>query len=86
MTFADIVANIINLVLNPLVGLLIGLALVYFLWGVFLYVRAGDSTDKIKEGSQMMLYGIVALFVMVAVWGLVNVVANTIGIQAAIPS
>lgn len=87
MTFADIVNNVIGLVLNPLVSLLIGVALIYFLWGIVTYVRAGDSTEKVAEGARMMLYGVVALFVMIAVWGLVNVVAQTVGVgSGGVPS
>lgn len=80
MTFADIVNNIINLVLNPLVALSIGVALLLFMWGIVKYVTAGGDSGKRGEGATMMTYGVIALFVMVAVWGLVNVVANTIGV------
>ncbi len=82
MTFADIVNNLVSLVLNPLIGLLIGAALVFFLYGVFTYINAGGDSGKVAEGSKMMLYGIIALFVMVSVWGLVSIVANTLGIPA----
>lgn len=80
MTFADIVGRIIDLVLNPLVALSIGVALLLFMWGIVKYVTAGGDSGKRGEGATMMTYGVIALFVMVAVWGLVNVVANTIGV------
>jgi fumarate reductase subunit D len=80
MTFAEIVARIISLVLNPLVALLIGVALIFFLWGVVQLISAGGDSGKHAEGISKITYGVIALFVMVAVWGLVGIVANTLGI------
>ena len=36
--------------------------------------------DKQKEARGVMLYGVIVLFVMVAVWGLVNVLLNGFGL------
>ena len=65
--------------LDRLVPLLIGLALLLFLWGVFRFMLArGGSEDERKEGRQFMLWGLIALFVMVSVWGLVGILGETI--------
>ena len=53
------------------------LATVIFLWGVIQYITAGGEEEKIKSGRTYMLWGIIALFVMVAVWGLVGVITAT---------
>ncbi|MBI2097655.1 MAG: hypothetical protein HYT46_01845 [Candidatus Vogelbacteria bacterium] len=76
-TFKQLVEKIIESVFNPLVGLILAAALVYFLWGVFKYIQSAGDETKRKEGVNMMTYGIIALFVMVAVWGLVNVLKKT---------
>ena len=47
------------------------------MWGVLRYVTAGESEDKMKEGKNMMIYGIIALFVMISVFGLVRILLNT---------
>lgn len=87
MTFADIVARIIDLVLNPLVALLIGVALIFFLWGVVKLISSGGDAGKRAEGVSMITYGVIALFVMVAVWGLVGIVASTLNIgTSGVPS
>ncbi len=62
---------------SGVVPLLIALGGVYFMWGVLKYVTAGESEDKMKEGRSMMIYGIIALFVMVSVFGLVRILLNT---------
>ncbi len=72
--------QLVGTVLNSLVPLAIGLAVVIFLFGVIKYVTAGDSEDGRKNGRQLMLWGIIGLFVMVSVWGLVLVLNSTTGI------
>jgi hypothetical protein len=63
----DQALRIINDIIIPLV---FGLALLYFFWGVAQYIRSAGS-DK-EEGRQIMIWGVIALFVMTSVWGLVR--------------
>lgn len=70
----------VGLILNSLVPLAIGLAVVLFLFGVIKYVTSGDSEESRKSGRQMMLWGIIGLFVMVSVWGLVQVLTASSGV------
>ena len=71
--------------LNLIIPLLVGLALVVFIYGVLVYVINASSDDKRKEGTKFMLYGIIGLFVMVSVWGLVNVLGSTFGLSNTMP-
>jgi hypothetical protein len=84
--FGAIVKLIINSILNPVVALLIGFAVVYFMWGLIVYVRRGGEEGDRTKGIQMMSYGIFALFVMVSVWGLVNILINTFGLSSSVPA
>jgi len=57
--------------------LLILAALVLFLYGIVkTYFFKSDETSR-AEGQKFVLNGIVALFVMVSVWGLVNILRGT---------
>ncbi len=67
-------------ILGAVIPFFMILATVIFLWGVIQYITAGGEEEKIKSGRTYMLWGIIGLFVMVAVWGLVNVIATTTGI------
>lgn len=74
------IVNILSLISNiigMLVPILIGLGLVYFLWGVVMYVIAG-SDDKKDAAKNVMLWGLLGLFVMVGVWGIINLVGDTV--------
>lgn len=68
-------------VLTAVVPLLIGFAVVFFLWGVLQFVAAGGNEEKRTEGRNTMIYGIIAIFVMVSVWGLVNVLEGTFNLS-----
>lgn len=63
---------------NRLIPITVSAALLVFLWGVFKVVRAQGDTKAIEEGRKTMLWGIIALFVMVSVWGLVAFIQHDI--------
>ena len=58
--------------------ILITLAVLWFFWGLITYLM-GDVSEK-EKGRTTMIYGIITIFVMVAVFGLVQLIANTFGI------
>jgi hypothetical protein len=73
-------------ILRQLVFLIVGLAVVYFLWGVAKFVLAVNEEKARDEGKKQMIWGIIGIFVMVSVWGLVNVIAGTFPLNNSGPS
>jgi len=71
-------------ILSAIVPLIIALTVLAILWGVFLYVTKGGDEEKRKEGQRFIAYGILALFVMVSIWGLVNVLDRTFNLDDTI--
>jgi len=59
------------------VGLAISLAVVWIIINIIRYLIAGNSDDKRKEGGKAILYGVVALFVILSIWGLVNILRTS---------
>ena len=76
--------SMIRALIEGLIPVVIGLAVLAFLWGVLKYVVAKDE-DAQKEARGVMLYGIIALFVMVSVWGLVNILGDTLDLSNTTP-
>lgn len=76
--------SMVNRVLNLLVPLLIAVAVVYFIWQVFQYTIAGDEEKKAAAKGQI-IWGIVGIFVMVSIWGLVNILQGTFGTAGVAP-
>lgn len=66
-----------NSIIMPIIGLIGALAVLFFLWGVMKFIKDADNETKRAEGRQFILYGIIGLFVMVSVYGLVRVLENT---------
>lgn len=70
---------------KSIVPLLITAAMIVFIYGVITYIQSGADSTKRAEGANFMLWGIVGLFVITAVWGLVKILTDTFGIQNVIP-
>ncbi len=64
--------------LNRAVPLIISIAIVWFIYEVFMYTIAGDEEKK-KAAKTGMVYGIIGIFVMVSIWGLVAILQATFG-------
>jgi NADH:ubiquinone oxidoreductase subunit 2 (subunit N) len=79
-----IVTSIINGVLVPLV---FAIAFIVFIWGVFQYfILGGSNQEKREEGQKLMLYGLIGFFLMVSVWGLVNILVGTFNLSQTPPN
>ena len=69
--------NIKTQIVNPVILLLFGLALVYFLYGLFTFLWQGDKLDP-KVGRDKIIYGLVGMAIMASVYGFIHVIINTI--------
>lgn len=59
--------------INPLIAILTGLALLAFLWGLVRFIfSVGGDEKAVEEGKRIMKWGIIALFVFVSVWGIIS--------------
>jgi hypothetical protein len=68
-------------ILNGLLPVVVGLALLYFFWGLGKYILSAGSEEKKEEGRNIMIWGVISLFVMVSVWGIVGLLGETVGIE-----
>lgn len=71
--------SIDRVIINPIIFFLFALAMVYFLYGVAQYFLSPDNEEVRKNSKSVMLWGIVGLFVMVAVFGIMRLILNTVG-------
>jgi len=53
------------------ISVVFALALLFFFWGVAKYILSAGDEESVGTGRRFMVGGIVALLVMVSVWGLV---------------
>ncbi|PIQ66255.1 MAG: hypothetical protein COV96_02460 [Candidatus Zambryskibacteria bacterium CG11_big_fil_rev_8_21_14_0_20_42_18] len=70
----DLITSIQGLI-NPLLSLAVGLALVAFFWGLAKFIfRLGGDEKAVEDGKRIMKWGLIALFVMVSVWGIIELI------------
>ena len=87
LAFAQGLTNIQTLVtsIGNIVELLIPIAfaaaLLFFFWGLAQYVLAAGSDEAKAQGKNMMIWGVVALFVMASVWGIVAFIGSALDIS-----
>ena len=55
-------------IMNTIIPILIVLAVIYFIWGVITYMISTDEEAK-KGGRTKIIYGLIGLVVIVAMWG-----------------
>jgi len=82
-TLAEAIKDFIQRVLALLVPTLIALGVVLFLWGVLKYVTAGGDEKRRSDGIKVITWGIIALFVMVSLWGLINMIEGTFQLRGS---
>lgn len=80
--FQDLITYIICLINSSIIPLIFTVAMVMFIWGVVnFFIINADEEAKREQGRQFMIWGIIALAVMLSVWGLVGIVGSTFGIK-----
>lgn len=73
---------IINIINDVLVPVLFAIAFIVFLWGAFKTFIMGAQSEETKEqGKNLMLWGLIGFFVMVSIWGLVNILTGSVNID-----
>ncbi len=75
-TLVSSIGNIVRLALPVVVAI----ALLAFFLGLVKFIFAQGNEEAKTEGKKIMLWGIIALFVMVSVWGLVRFIGTNLGI------
>lgn len=65
---------------NPLIYFLVVLAIVYFIYGIYEYMRDSDSDDGREKGRRHMMWSIIGLSIMVGVFLIMRIILGTLGI------
>lgn len=80
MTIFGFIAMILAVIDRFIVPLIFAIAFVVFLWGVYEHFILGAANEeKRKEGAKYALAGIIGFTIMIAVWGVVGLLVNSLG-------
>jgi uncharacterized membrane protein YidH (DUF202 family) len=55
-----------------LIPIVMGLAVLVFFWGLVKYISSTSDESSKLDGKNLMIWGMIALFVMVALWGILG--------------
>ena|SRR3989338_2915109 len=80
VTLKSLMSKIIQLIVNPLIILMFALALAYFTFGVVVFLANKDDETKRTAGKQHMIWGVVGMFIMISVFGIMRLIVNSLGI------
>jgi hypothetical protein len=58
------------------------LVILFFFYGLALYILKAGDPEKAQEGKSIMIWGILALFVMTSIYGIVGFLQRSTGTDA----
>lgn len=77
--FKDWVGYVVDIV-NLLIPILWGGAFIVFFWGLSKFVIGANNEAEVKKGKEYMMWGILALFVMVTMRSILNLASTDLGL------
>ena len=80
LNYFTLLGNQIIAVLRLLIPIVFSLAVIYFFWGLAKFILAAGDEEARAAGKQIMLWGVVAIFVMASVYGLVTLLGSIVGV------
>jgi uncharacterized membrane protein len=76
--FGQVLDPIISNIINPVIWLMFGVAIVVFAYGVLQMVIHGADPEARKKGQMSILGGVIGMVIMLSAWGIVYLVSNTV--------
>ena len=81
----DLVTRIVGIG-DVVIYLLAALAVVFIVYtSVIYFVKGKDGDENRHEAGMRIMWGIVGLFVIISIWGLVNILLNTFATNTTLP-
>ncbi len=72
----EAIGNLVKLA-TPIV---IGLALLAFFWGLVKFIFSAGDEDARKDAKHLMIWSVIALFIMISIVGIINFIGSALGI------
>lgn len=79
---SDLISSVYGLI-SSLIPIVATLSLVVFFWGIGIFVLHSSDTEKRTEGRRLMFWGIIAIFVMFCIWGIISFISSDLGLKSS---
>ena len=70
----DLIGKVVTGILNPLIYLMFSVAIAFFIWGIVVFIWNADNEEKRENGKQRIIWGLVGLFIMSAIAGIIEII------------
>ncbi len=70
----DIVNKVTTEIINPLIEVLVVLAVAIFVWGIIEFIWNSGNEEKKTTGKQHIVWGLFGLFIMMALAGIIEII------------
>lgn len=79
MSGEQILTNIITEVFSPIYQAVVGITILYFLYGVVRYIIDLNNPDSKTTGRSHLFWGLIGLFIVLSVGGILNLLNGSLG-------
>lgn len=74
--------SILTFIDDVIIPFILSIGFLVFVWGMFKYFIQGGANDEAKEsGKSLIMYAIAGYVVILAFWGIVNILSNGLGLE-----
>jgi len=77
----DTIRKVNKVLINPLITLMFAIAAIYFVYGVFEFIRDSSSADGREKGKQHIIWGLIGMAIMGSVFFIMQLILGTLGIE-----
>lgn len=80
--FQDLIENLMVFLNDVILPAIIGLAFLFFVWGMFKYFIWGGADDEKKaQGKSLLIHSIIGFVVIIIFYGVINLITSSIGLE-----
>ncbi len=79
-SFLQLIANLLGMAMSALYMIVFAA----FFWGISLFILNTDDDKKRSEGKAWMFWSVIALFVLITIWGLIGLLVRTVQVNPLI--
>ena len=86
MSIQNFIGDFLSFLNTSIVPFIFALAFLFFLWNAYRYfIVGGTSEEGQRKAKSLMIWGLVALVIMVSIWAIVNIFVDGFGIGMETP-
>lgn len=71
--------NLVTYLFSPLFQLVVAVTIVYFLYGVLMFIVNFNDPEKKETGKRHMVYGLIGLLIILSINGILVTLSKAVG-------